>query len=114
LELELVNAAILEEAMRPNATESATRKVVGKASKLHQPTPPQVRTQLQSDSPIFTVNRAPIMHFWLNVIDDEIVPQPCSCARFLDAFFERPRRLLDRSFPISRNVVSKKPLETSL
>ena len=55
-DFELVNAAILEEAMRPNAAESAKRKVVGKASEvtreecsasiLHEPTRPQVRTQL--------------------------------------------------------------------
>jgi hypothetical protein len=51
-----VNAAILEEATRPNAAESTKRKVDGKASEVareecsasivHEPTPAQVRTQL--------------------------------------------------------------------
>ncbi len=55
-DFELVNAAILKEATRPNAAESAKRKVDGKASEVtrkdcsasivHEPTPPQVRTQL--------------------------------------------------------------------
>jgi hypothetical protein len=55
-DLELMNAAILEEAMRKNAAESAKRKVHGKASEVtreecsagivHEPTPPQVHTQL--------------------------------------------------------------------
>jgi hypothetical protein len=54
-DFELVNAAILEEAMRPNAAESAKRKVDGKAreatreecsASIVEPTPPQVRTQL--------------------------------------------------------------------
>jgi hypothetical protein len=61
-----VNAAILEEATRQNATESAKRKVDGKArevtreecsaSNLHEPTPPQVRTQLaiRWESPMFS------------------------------------------------------------
>ena len=56
LDFELVNAAILQEAIRQNAAESAKRKVVGKAREVtreecsasnpHEPTPPQVRTQL--------------------------------------------------------------------
>ena len=55
-DFELVNAAILEEATRPNAAESAKRKVDGKASEVtreecaasivHEPTPAQVRTPL--------------------------------------------------------------------
>ena len=55
-DLELLNAAILEEATRQNTTESTKHKLVGKArevtreecsaSNLHEPTPPQVRTQL--------------------------------------------------------------------
>ena len=55
-DLELLNAAILEEATRQNATESAKRKVDEKAREVtreecsasnpHEPTPPQVRTQL--------------------------------------------------------------------
>ena len=55
-DLELLNAAILEEATRPNAAKSAKRKVDGKASEVtreecsasivHEPTRPQVRTPL--------------------------------------------------------------------
>ena len=71
-ELELLNAAILEEATRQNATESAKRKTDGKvrevtreecpASTLHEPTPPQVRTQLaiRWESPTFPFNQTPM------------------------------------------------------
>jgi hypothetical protein len=55
-DFELVNAAILEEATRPSAVKSAKCEVDGKArevtreecpaSTVHEPTPPQVRTQL--------------------------------------------------------------------
>ncbi len=71
-DLELVNAAILEEATRQNATESVKRKVDGKAREVtweecsagivHEPTPPQVRTQLacHSMAPRSPFIRAPI------------------------------------------------------
>ena len=55
-DFELVNAAILEEATRQSAAESAKRKFDGKASEvtreecsasiLHEPTRPQVRMQI--------------------------------------------------------------------
>ena len=77
LDLELVNAAILEEAIRQNAAESAKRKVVGKASEvtreecsasiLHEPTRLEVRTQLAIRcrapcSPFIS----PMMYYWIS------------------------------------------------
>ena len=64
-DFELVNAAILEEATRQSAAESAKRKVDGKAreatrdecsaSILHEPTRPQVRTHAGCDAACYSM-----------------------------------------------------------